>query len=174
LLSILHLVHESRDRGLEAARINEIRERLGDVYEGAAGSRFPASPYPGQRPEGSFIVQNGLVWGLDPCGDGWVDRETADPVSIDGRRLVPAYGSNGNPEKLSDSAELQDLLAQVAERTADKAKRDKVVDLILTLPPIVQWPSEAFDQCGETYEYVCGQVCSEGFWEVARRATPWG
>jgi hypothetical protein len=63
---------------------------------------FPALPYPGQRPDGSFVVQNGQVWGLDPRGGGWVDRETADPVSLDGRSLVLAYGSNANPEKLSE------------------------------------------------------------------------
>ena len=64
--------------------------------------RFPALPYPGERPDGSYIVQDGHVRGLDPAGDGWVDRVKAEPVSLDGRSFVLAYGSNANPEKLSE------------------------------------------------------------------------
>lgn len=47
-------------------------------------------------------MQDGQVWGLDPCRDGRVDRETADPVSLAGRSLVLSYGSNANTEKLSE------------------------------------------------------------------------
>lgn len=65
-------------------------------------SSYPATPYPGIRPEGSVIVEDGLVRGLDPSGDGWVCRATSEYVSIEGLSLVLAYGSNGNPEKLAD------------------------------------------------------------------------
>jgi hypothetical protein len=40
LLSILHLVQEARERGVEAASSSRIRERMGDVYEGTAGARM--------------------------------------------------------------------------------------------------------------------------------------
>lgn len=62
---------------------------------------FPAAPYPGIRPEGSFIVADGMVRGLDPSADGWVCRATGETVSIEDLTLVLAYGSNGNPVKLS-------------------------------------------------------------------------
>lgn len=64
---------------------------------------FPAAPYPGIRPEGSFIVEDGLVRGLDPAADGWVCRSTGETVSIEGLNLVLAYGSNGNPAKLAEN-----------------------------------------------------------------------
>lgn len=64
---------------------------------------FPAKPYPGIRPEGSFIVKDGLVRGLDPAADGWVCRATGETVSIEGLNLMLAYGSNGNPAKLAEN-----------------------------------------------------------------------
>jgi len=51
-------------------------------------------------------------------------------------------------------AVLQDLLAQIAERTPDKARRDKIVDLVLTLPPIAQWPPEMLDEWRKTSDYI--------------------
>lgn len=40
LLTILHHVQEARERGVEAASSNQIRERVGDVYAGTAGARM--------------------------------------------------------------------------------------------------------------------------------------
>jgi hypothetical protein len=53
-------------------------------------------------------------------------------------------------------AELQHLLTQLAEMTTDTARREKTVDLILTLRPMAHWPPEAVDECREAYEYVRG------------------
>lgn len=39
-------------------------------------------------------------------------------------------------------AALQALLAAIAERTFDPGKRDRVLDLVLTLPPLSDWPTE--------------------------------
>jgi hypothetical protein len=47
-------------------------------------------------------------------------------------------------------AKLQDLLAQLAEMTTDTAKRNPILDLILTLPPIAEWLPEAFEECRKT------------------------
>jgi len=53
-------------------------------------------------------------------------------------------------------AKIQGLLAQLADMTTDTARRDRIVGLILTLPPIAEWPAEAFEECRKTYEYVRG------------------
>ncbi len=58
--------------------------------------------YPGARPDGSYAVADGSVWGLDPSDGGWVDRDTREAIDLEGRQLVLAYGSNGDPEKLSE------------------------------------------------------------------------
>jgi hypothetical protein len=64
---------------------------------------FTAEPYryPGVRPDGSYAVGDGLVWGLDVVDGGWVDRDTRQPVDLTERSLVLAYGSNADPAKLS-------------------------------------------------------------------------
>lgn len=64
---------------------------------------FAISPYryPGTRPDGSYAVADGEVWGLDCADGGWVDRDTGDRVDLTGRVLVLAYGSNADPVKLS-------------------------------------------------------------------------
>lgn len=80
----------------------------GDLFPPATWSgpldarTFPAAPYPGIRPEGSFVVDRSQVVGLDPSVDGWTNRETGKSLSLDGLSLVLAYGSNGNPEKLAE------------------------------------------------------------------------
>ncbi len=67
-------------------------------------SAFAVEPYryPGTWPEGSYAVGDGLVWGLDIDGEGWVDRDTGAGVDLVGRSLVLAYGSNADPAKLSE------------------------------------------------------------------------
>jgi hypothetical protein len=64
---------------------------------------FAVDPYcyPGTRPDGSYAVADGDVWGLDVVDGGWVDRDTGDRVDMTGRDLVLAYGSNADPAKLS-------------------------------------------------------------------------
>lgn len=39
-------------------------------------------------------------------------------------------------------AALQSVLAAVADRTFDPEKRDRAIDLILTLPPLREWPTD--------------------------------
>lgn len=53
-------------------------------------------------------------------------------------------------------AKLQELLAHIAENTQDKDRREKIIDLILTLPPIAQWPPEMFDKWRKTCDYILG------------------
>jgi len=53
-------------------------------------------------------------------------------------------------------AVLQDLLAQIAENTPDKDRRERIIDLMLTLPPIKQWPPEMFDEWRKTCDYILG------------------
>lgn len=67
-----------------------------------AGS-FAVEPYcyPGTRPEGSYVVGDHLVWGLDVVDGVWVDRDTAERVDLADRALVLAYGSNADPAKLA-------------------------------------------------------------------------
>jgi hypothetical protein len=103
---------------------------------------FPASPYRGERPQGSFVVQDGLVWGLDPCDGEWVDRETAKRVSLDGRSLVLAYGSNANPEKLSEHLAgtvvvLRCLVRNYAAVWCDARRREGSV--VATIAPDPGW-----------------------------------
>lgn len=66
---------------------------------------FAVDPYcyPGTRPDGSYAVADGDVWGLDVVDGGWVDRDTGDRVDLTGRILVLAYGSNADPVKLSQN-----------------------------------------------------------------------
>ncbi|MBY0287298.1 MAG: hypothetical protein K2X52_09120 [Mycobacteriaceae bacterium] len=49
---------------------------------------------------------------------------------------------------------LQELLAAVAERTADSARRDAIMDHILTVPPVREWPAESLEQLMDACEYV--------------------
>lgn len=69
-----------------------------------SASSFAASlyRYPGTRPEGSYAVGDGMVWGLDAVDGGWVDRDTGVAVDLTGRNLVLAYGSNADPAKLAE------------------------------------------------------------------------
>lgn len=55
-----------------------------------------------------------------------------------------------------DDAAMQELLAQIAGRTADKEKRERIHDLNLMLPPIAQWPPEILDEWREIYDDIRG------------------
>lgn len=73
---------------------------------------FPADPYPGTRPEGSFVHRDQSGWWLHPDNDqpsGWrtenadlgVTLEKMGAPSIQDRLPVLAYGSNANPSKIT-------------------------------------------------------------------------
>ena len=53
-------------------------------------------------------------------------------------------------------ARIYELLAQIAERTEDKERRERIITLMLTLPPIAEWPREVLEQWQGIHEYVRG------------------
>ncbi|WP_019812972.1 hypothetical protein [Saccharomonospora saliphila] len=78
--------------------------------------QYPADPYPGARPDGSFVELDGAFWVLRPdegAGSGWrVDTGTSEGSDLDAwltalgqpplreRLPVLAYGSNACPGKI--------------------------------------------------------------------------
>ena len=81
-------------------------------WDGAAAADFPADPYPGRRPDGSFLLVGDRVRRVSPsarAASGWVvsglDVDTAlrglgEPTLAE-RTPVLAYASNANPAKLA-------------------------------------------------------------------------
>jgi hypothetical protein len=51
-------------------------------------------------------------------------------------------------------AALQALLATMAENTRDHERREKLLDAILTLPPLTEWPVDCREKLWETCEFV--------------------
>jgi hypothetical protein len=51
-------------------------------------------------------------------------------------------------------AAVQALLALTAEITPDDEKREKLLDAILTIPPLTEWPSECREKLWETCQFV--------------------
>jgi hypothetical protein len=51
-------------------------------------------------------------------------------------------------------AALQELLANIAERTRDPARRDKLLNFLLTMPPLVEWSAEELEMLTETSAYI--------------------
>jgi hypothetical protein len=51
-------------------------------------------------------------------------------------------------------AAMQALLAAIAERTDDDEKRDRLLDYILTIPPLKEWPADSLEQLRETCKFV--------------------
>jgi hypothetical protein len=51
-------------------------------------------------------------------------------------------------------AALQALLAAVAENTRDDEKREKLLDAILTIPPLTEWPADWLDQLRDTCKFI--------------------
>jgi hypothetical protein len=49
---------------------------------------------------------------------------------------------------------LQELLANIAERTRDPARRDKLLNFLLTMPPLVEWSAEELEMLTETCAYI--------------------
>lgn len=75
-------------------------------------SDFPADPYPGTRPESSFVHHDQSSWWLKPNKDkpsGWslrgtdLDSQLAKVKAPPMRSRLPvlAYGSNANPSKIT-------------------------------------------------------------------------
>lgn len=71
------------------------------TWSGQSATAWPQADYPGLRPTGSWVLDHeGKLHGLDPAGSGWRNRDTGEVVDLAGRRLVLAYGSNPDPNKL--------------------------------------------------------------------------
>jgi hypothetical protein len=51
-------------------------------------------------------------------------------------------------------AAIQALLALTAEKTDDRERRETLLDAILTIPPLREWPPECRKKLRETCEYV--------------------
>lgn len=81
-----------------------------------------APHYPGARPEGSYLVADGLTYPVMPSPQGWVvlDVRWQDLTTWLTRRGLPgmedrtailAYGSNANPSQLSGSPDARAVVA---------------------------------------------------------------
>jgi hypothetical protein len=51
-------------------------------------------------------------------------------------------------------ARIYELLAQIAESTEDTEKRERIISLMLTLPPIAEWPGEVLEQWRGIHDYI--------------------
>lgn len=51
-------------------------------------------------------------------------------------------------------AAFQALLAHAVEEIQDDEKRDKLIDGVLTLPPVTEWPPEGRDKLWETCRFI--------------------
>jgi hypothetical protein len=51
-------------------------------------------------------------------------------------------------------AAIQALFALTAEKTDDDGKREKLLDAILTIPPLTEWPPDCREKLRETCEFV--------------------
>lgn len=51
-------------------------------------------------------------------------------------------------------AALQALLASMAENTHDFERRDRLLDYVKTVPPLVDWPTDSLEALRETCQYI--------------------
>jgi hypothetical protein len=51
-------------------------------------------------------------------------------------------------------AALQALLAAMAENTRDNERREKLLDAIVTIPSLTEWPPDSLDQLRDTCKFV--------------------
>jgi hypothetical protein len=51
-------------------------------------------------------------------------------------------------------AALPALLAAVAENTRDHERRDRLLDCVLTIPPLTEWPPDCLEQLRETCKFI--------------------
>ncbi len=115
------------------------------TWAGRSPSGPPAADYPGLRPTGSWQLDpRGELHGLDPAGEGWQNRETGEFVDLSGRRLVLAYGSNPDPNKLLNRTEFFGNQSVIALRAAVfgwaaawcDARRQRDGSVVATLVPL--------------------------------------
>jgi hypothetical protein len=59
----------------------------------------------------------------------------------------------------SGDAALQASLASVAENASDDERRDRLMDGVVTVPPLREWPADSLDELGNTMQFVisCAQ-----------------
>lgn len=51
-------------------------------------------------------------------------------------------------------AAIHALLGHIADNAKDPQKRERILDLMVTVPPVVEWPPEAIDQWRDIFHYV--------------------
>jgi hypothetical protein len=51
-------------------------------------------------------------------------------------------------------AAIQALLAAIAENTHDHERREKLLDAVMTIPPLAEWPPECREKLRERCEFV--------------------
>lgn len=51
-------------------------------------------------------------------------------------------------------AAVQALLASMAEHTQEVERRDRLLDYLMTVPPLVDWPKDSLEALLETCQYV--------------------
>jgi hypothetical protein len=63
---------------------------------------------------------------------------------------------NVDPDDVVDpgDAAIQALLALTAENTHDHEKREKLLDAILTIPPLTEWPLDCREKLWETCQFI--------------------
>lgn len=77
---------------------------------------YPALPYPGRRPPGSWwLTESGRVRPLEYSGgDQARDLVSGETKSLAGRTLILAYGSNACPQKLAERYPGEEAFALMA------------------------------------------------------------
>lgn len=76
----------------------------------------------------------------------WAPRVSGPTVTVSRMQDQDKVGTN--------DAVLQELLASVAEHTHDPAKKAFVLDFLLTMEPLAEWPEQALDALTHTCGYV--------------------
>jgi len=105
-------------------------------------SDYPALPYPGRRPSGSWwLSADGKVRALEYSGGDEVrDLAAGGTKSLSGRVLILAFGSNACPQKLAERYPGDDVFALSAEvedwAAVWCAARRQSGDVVCTLAPL--------------------------------------
>ena len=53
-------------------------------------------------------------------------------------------------------AQIHELLGRIADNTEDEHRRERLLELMVMLPPSAEWPPEFREKARETYEYIRG------------------
>jgi iron-sulfur cluster repair protein YtfE (RIC family) len=51
---------------------------------------------------------------------------------------------------------IHEILGRIADRTEDQQRRQRILEVMVTVPPIAQWPPDALEQWREFYAHVRG------------------